>query len=132
MRSTSVAGRSGDSAQSAALPLFETWERAPLWARSVGVAGALLALGLLVGFYVVVAGAVHRAEAAREQARLDIERRAVCTAFTSAASRDLCAVTVATHLPSNALVPVAYEQRASPARKTQLTARLDGATRQLR
>jgi len=37
------------------------WEQLPPIARGFGVGGVLLAFGLLIGFYMVVAGAVHRA-----------------------------------------------------------------------
>jgi hypothetical protein len=96
------------------------------------IAGAVLALGLLIGFYWVVSSLVQRAETGREQARLEIERQVVCGAFGYPSSRDLCASTVAAHVPANAVLRASYEQPSSSGRKRQLTAGLHGTTAQLR
>jgi hypothetical protein len=86
--------------------------------------GALLALALLIGFYWVVSSLVQRAENGREQARLAIERQVVCSAFGSTAARELCASTVATHVPANAMLRASYEAPSWNGRKRQLTASL--------
>jgi hypothetical protein len=81
----------------------------PVLARALGLGGLLLAFGLLIGFYIVVAGAVHRAEAGRQQARLDVDRHAACSAFTQAEARDLCAVTIASRVPPNNVAKAVYQ-----------------------
>jgi hypothetical protein len=65
------------------------------WARYSGFAGVLIAFLLLAAFYLTVAGAAHRADLARQQARLELDRQAACSAFARAADRSLCAVTLA-------------------------------------
>ena len=86
--------------------------------------GAVLALALLIGFYWVVASLVQRAENGREQARLASERQMVCRAFGNTASRELCASTVGTHIPANAMLRASYEPSSWNGRKRQLTASL--------
>jgi len=74
--------------------------------------GAVLALGLLLGFYWVVSALVQRAETGRQQARLAVERQVVCGAFGNTSSRDPCA-SVAAHVPANAVLRASYEQPSS-------------------
>lgn len=111
-----------------ATPTFvAAWQRVPKWSRVVGMAGACLAFVLLWGFYSIVQGAVHRAEAGREQARVAVERQAVCSAFSAASSRELCAVTIAAHAatnagPANSVLRASYKQPLWTARKPELTA----------
>jgi hypothetical protein len=93
-------------------------------ANYLTLGGALLALALLIGFYWVVSSLVQRAESGRQQARLAVERQVVCSAFSSTASRELCASTVATHVPANAMLRASYEAPAWNGRKRQLTASL--------
>ena len=94
------------------------------WSTYLAIAGALLALGLLIGFYWVVSSLVQRAENGREQARLAIDRQVVCTAFGNASARELCASTVAAHVPANAMLRTSYEQPSWNGPKRQLTASL--------
>jgi len=94
------------------------------WSSYLAIAGAVLALGLLIGFYWVVSSLVQRAENGREQARLAIDRQVVCSAFGAASSRELCASTVAAHVPANAMLRASYEQPSWNGRKRQLTASL--------
>ena len=91
-----------------------TWDQMPALTRALGLGGLILAFGLLIGFYIVVAGAVQRAELGRQQARLDVGRQAACTAFTQAVARDLCAVTIAARVPPNNLARAVYEPRLTP------------------
>ncbi|HUP08035.1 MAG TPA: hypothetical protein VMU47_12825 [Caldimonas sp.] len=100
--------------------LLAAWERMPAMTRGFGVSGLLLAFGLLVGFYIVVAGAVHRAELGRERARLALDHQAACAAFTEAQMRDLCALTVPAPHQRNVARAV-YEPAWRPAR-AQMTA----------
>ena len=93
-------------------------------ANYLTLGGALLALALLIGFYWVVSSLVQRAENGRQQARLAIERQVVCSAFGSTASRELCASTVATHVPTDAVLRASYEMPSWNGRKRQLTASL--------
>jgi hypothetical protein len=72
---------------------LETWERSSPLSRGFGVGGLLFALVLLIGFYIVVAGAVHRVERGREEAHLALDRQAACTAFSQPEARELCALT---------------------------------------
>lgn len=123
MRANSMTWSAGDGSFASASPR-RSWERAPLWARCLGIAGAILAFGLLCGFYAVVLGGVHRAQAGREQARLALEHQAVCSAFSTAASRDLCAVMVAARATPSAVGHALYEQPGWAARKPELSARL--------
>ena len=109
--------------RAAAPTWIDNWERMPALARALGLAGLILAFGLLMGFYIVVAGAVHRAEMSHQQARLDIDRQAVCAAFTQAEARDLCAVTVASRAPANNLAHAVYQPAWSPVRH-QVASRL--------
>ena len=95
--------------------------RTPL-ARYFAIAGALLAVGLLIGFYAVVSSLVQRAERGREQARLDSDRQVVCGTFASASSRELCKSTLAAQVPANAVLQASYEHAAWSPRKRQLTA----------
>ena len=90
--------------------------RAPVW-NYLTLTAALLALGLLIGFYWVVSSLVQRAETGREQARLTVERQAVCGAFGNASTRELCASTVATHVPANAVLRASYDPPSVNARK---------------
>jgi hypothetical protein len=83
---------------------------------------ALLALGLLIGFYWVVSSLVQRAETGRQQARLTVERQAVCGAFGNASTRELCVSTVATHVPANAVLRASYDPPSANARKRPLSA----------
>jgi hypothetical protein len=85
--------------------------------RWLALAGALLATGLLIGFYWVVASLVQRAEQGREQARLSVARQVACSAFSSASSRELCASTTAAHVPPNAVLQASYEQPRTSLRK---------------
>jgi hypothetical protein len=96
----------------------------PAVARALGLAGVALAFALLVGFYIVVAGAVHRAELGRAHARLEIDRQAACGAFTQTEARELCAVTIAPRAPAGAVVRAVYERPASVAPRPDITARL--------
>jgi hypothetical protein len=96
----------------------------PMLARTLGLGGLLLAFGLLIGFYVVVAGAVHRAEVGRQQVRLDVDRQAACSAFTQAESRDLCAVTFAVRVPPNDLAKAVYKPSAWASSRHQVASRL--------
>ena len=102
-------------------PLAAAWEELPPLVRGLGIGGLLLAFGLLIGFYIVVAGAVHRAELGRQQARLALDRQAACAAFTQAQTRELCAVTVA--VPPNDVAHAVYQPAWRPPR-AQVTARL--------
>ena len=90
--------------------------------RYLTLTGALLALGLLIGFYWVVSALVQRAEHGREQARLAVERQVVCGAFGSTSSRELCASTVAAHVPANAVLRASYEQPSLSSRKRHQSA----------
>ena len=103
---------------------LQTWEQSSPLARGFGALGLLLAFGLLIGFYVVVAGAVHRAERGREDARLALDREAACAAFSQVQARELCALT----LPRAALHPqLAHAGVGDPAwrpARPQMTARL--------
>jgi hypothetical protein len=94
------------------------------WSRYVAIGGALLAIGLLIGFYWVVSSLVQRAEHGREQARFASDRQVVCGAFSNASSRELCASTLAAHVPPNAVLQAAYEHSTWSPRKRQLTASL--------
>ena len=86
------------------------------------ITAALLALGLLIGFYWVVAGLVQRAETGREQARLAVDRQVVCGAFGNASARELCASTVAAQVPANAVLRASYDQSSVNGRKRHLSA----------
>jgi len=103
-------------------PLVAAWEELPPLARGFGVGGLLLAFGLLIGFYIVVAGAVHRAEQGRQQARLALDRQVACAAFTQAQSRELCALTVP--VPDQRNVAHAVYEPAWRSARGQMTARL--------
>jgi hypothetical protein len=85
--------------------------RAPsAWARYSGFAAVLIAFVLIVAFYLTVAAASQRAELARRQARLELDRQAACNAFARATDRSLCAVAFA-HRRS----PAAVESAPQPA-----------------
>ena len=117
MRTQSTAWRPGTPTRALAPGWFDDWQRMPALARALGLGGVLLAFGLLIGFYIVVAGAVHRAEIGRQHARVDLDRQAACSAFTQAEARDLCAVTIAAWVPSDTLARAVYEPPAwTPAR----------------
>jgi hypothetical protein len=88
------------------------------------VAGALLALALLLAFYAVVVQAVQRAASHREHARVTTERQVVCSAFSAAASRDLCLLTLSGHAARRAVAAVAEQAAKVPGRGPQLTAAL--------
>ena len=94
------------------------------WSICLTIAGALLALGLLIGFYWVVSSLVQRAENGREQARLANDRQVICSAFGNASSRQLCASAVAAHVPANTVLRASYEQPSWDGRKRQMTASL--------
>ncbi len=85
------------------------WGSASSRAKALLLAAIALAIGLLVGFYAVVAGAVQRAEAGREQQRVALERQFVCSAFSTSSSRDLCLLTVSRHAAHGAVVHALYE-----------------------
>jgi hypothetical protein len=111
-------------AHAAAPGWADTWERMPALVRALGLGGLALAFGLLIGFYIVVAGAVHRAEAGRQQARLDIDQQAACSAFSQAEARDLCAVTVAAGVPPNNLTRAVYHPPALVPVRHQVVSRV--------
>lgn len=85
------------------------WGTAPPLAKALILLATAIGLGLLIGFYAVVAGAVQRAEAGREQQRVALERQFVCSAFSSNSSRDLCLLTVSRQNPQGAVVHAVYE-----------------------
>lgn len=88
-----------------------------LLARYLTIAGALLAIGLLIGFYWVVSSLVQRAEHGREQARLASDRQVACATYSNTSSRELCKSTLAAHAPPNAVLPASYEQASWSPRK---------------
>ena len=94
------------------------------WSSHLTIAGAALALGLLIGFYWVVSSLVQHAENGREQARLAIDRQVVCGAFANASSRELCASTVAAQAPANAVLRASYVQSSLNGPKRHMTASL--------
>jgi len=102
--------------------LVAAWDRMPPMTRGFGLGGLLLAFGMLVGFYIIVAGAVHRAELGRERARLALDREAACAAFTEAQTRDLCALTVP--VPDQRKVARAVYEPAWRPPHAQMTARV--------
>jgi len=113
MRTQSTAWRPAHTSPARARGSAGTWvEDMPALARALGLSGLLLAFGLLIGFYIVVAGAVHRADAGRRQARLDVDRHAACSAFTQAEAGDLCAVTIVSRVPPNNLAKAVYQPSA--------------------
>ncbi len=77
--------------------------------RYLAMAGAVLAIGLIWGFYIVVAGIVHRAAAGREEARAAADRKVVCSAFSTPSARDLCALTIASHESQKGIVHALYQ-----------------------
>jgi hypothetical protein len=103
---------------------LEEWERMPAVARGLGVGGLLLAFGLLIGFYIVVAGAVHRAELTRQHARLDLDRQAACSAFTQAQARELCALTAAAPVATRDVAHAVYAPPNWAAERRQVASRL--------
>ena len=111
-------------ARAAAAAWLDSWEHMPAVARSLGVAGVVLAFALLIGFYIVVAGAVHRAELGRQHARLEIERAAACSAFTQAEARELCAVTIANGDVPSTVSRAVYEPPAWNVARRQVSTRL--------
>ena len=91
--------------------------------RGLAAAAALLALGLLIGFYSVVSGIVSRAAAGREHLRVEAERQVICSAFSSVSSRDLCLLTVAAHATGNRGAREPWRQASvGLARKVEYTA----------
>ena len=92
--------------------------------RGLGIGGLLLAFGLLIGFYIVVAGAVHRAEIGRQHARLELDRQAACGAFTQQQARELCAVTMPRALAAGDVSHAVYAPPNWVAARPQVTARL--------
>jgi hypothetical protein len=103
----------------------ETWEHSSPLARGFGVVGLLLAFLLLIGFYIVVAGAVHRAEHGREAVRLTLDRQAACTAFSQLEARQLCALTMPRAALDRQLAHAAVEGPAwRPSARPQVAARL--------
>jgi len=92
--------------------------------RYLAMAGAALAIGLVWGFYVVVAGIVQRAAAGREEARAAAGRELVCSAFSTASARDLCALTIASHAPQKGVVHALYQPSSGHA-DARVTASLD-------
>ena len=90
---------------------FVAWpHRATARTQALLLAAAFLAIALLWSFYSVVAGAVHRGERGREQARLEADRAVACSAFSSSASRDLCLVTLSNRAAQGAIVHAYYER----------------------
>ena len=65
--------------------------------RYGSVAGLMLAFLLLLAFYFTVAAAVHHAELRRQNARLEIDRRAACSMLAQEAERERCTVRLAQH-----------------------------------
>lgn len=116
--------RAADSAFSGTSLWRNAWAGASTTTRYLAMAGALLAIGLLCGFYAVVSAATHRSDSAREQSKVALERELVCSAFSASSSRHLCLLTMATHVPQNAVVPASYERLRAALRKPQLTAGL--------
>lgn len=106
------------------LRLRNAWADASALNRYLAMTGALLAIVLLGGFYAVVSAAAHRAESAREQSKVALDRQVVCSAFSASSSRELCLLTMATHVPQNAVVSASYERPRAPLRRPQLTAGL--------
>ncbi|MEO7009807.1 MAG: hypothetical protein ABI156_11730 [Caldimonas sp.] len=90
----------------------------------LAMAGAVLAIGLVWGFYVIVAGIVNRAAAGREEARAADDRQLVCSAFSTPSARDLCALTIASHAPQKAVVHALYQPPSGHA-DAAVTASLD-------
>jgi hypothetical protein len=103
---------------------LEAWERSSPLARGFGIGGLLLAFGLLIGFYIVVAGAVHRAERGREEARLALDRQAACTAFSPVEARELCALTMPRAALDRQLAHALTDGPAWRPARPQVTARL--------
>ena len=124
MNTQSTAWRPGTPSRAVAPTWVETWERMPALARALGVGGLVLAFGLLIGFYIVVAGAVHRAELRVQQAQLEIDRQAACSAFTQAEARDLCGVTIASRSAPDTVARAVYALPALTPVRHQVTSRL--------
>ncbi len=101
----STQARSGDIAGSG------RWNSASPRVKAMILAAIAIGIGLLASFYAVVAGAVQRAETSREQQRVALERQFVCSAFSSASSRDLCLLTVSKHAAHGAIVHALYEPK---------------------
>lgn len=126
MNPNMVAWRPGEAVADSTLPAPRRSASA-MWSRYAGIVGALLAFVLLWGFYTVVQGAVHRAEVGREMARVAIDRKAACSAFSASSARELCAVRLASQgatPPANAMLRAAYRHAAWPSHKAELTAAL--------
>ena len=126
MRTDLVSWRPGGASSAASTRL----ESRVLLERCLAIGGALLVVGLLIGFYWVVSSLVQRAEHGREQARLSVDRQVACSAFSSASSRELCVSTLAAHVPPNAAAPhvpsnavlqASYEQPRASLRKRAAT-----------
>lgn len=92
------------------------WDDASPQVKAMIIAAIAIGIGLLVSFYAVVAGAVQRGETSREQQRVALERQFICSAFSSASSRDLCLLTVAQHASHGPVVHALYEPERAPAR----------------
>ena len=101
--------------------------------RYGGLIGVMLAFLLLLAFYLTVAGAAHRADLARQHARLEVDRQAACSAFTHAVERSRCAdrlahhaagagAAVASEQPVNDLLSTAWRERHAVARRPHRTA----------
>ena len=109
---------------------------APRAVRYGGALALMLALLLLLAFYLTVATAARRAELARQHARLEIDRQAACSAFSRPAERSRCAVGLAQHgsgdgsavvgseQPPNALLSTAWREHHVVARRPHRTAGL--------
>jgi len=105
--------------------------------RYGGVIALLAALVLLAAFYLTVATAAQRAELAHKHARLEIDRRAACSAFTQPTDRSRCAVgpahpgsgdgsvaVVGSEQPPNDLLSTAWRERHVVGRRPHRTAGL--------
>ncbi|MEP7056178.1 MAG: hypothetical protein ABI809_00185 [Caldimonas sp.] len=129
MNPNMVAWRPGEAVADSTLPV-PSRSASAMWSRYAGIVGALLAFVLLWGFYTLVQGAVHRAEVGREMARVAIDRKAACSAFSASSARELCAVRLASQgattppHPANAMLRAAYRRAAWPSHKAELTAAL--------
>lgn len=99
---------------------------APSRAGPYAVLAVLAAIVLLCAFYSVVMQAVSKSHHARQEARLAEERQVLCSAFSTAASRDLCLVTIAARTAAAAqrIVAASYAPAAWKARRPELSAGL--------
>ena len=122
MRTNSATWREG-AVPPRAVSLRDSWANAQPLTRYLVMAATVLAIGLMWGFYVVVSGVVHRAATGREEARAAADRQVVCSAFSTSSARDLCVLTIATHVPQKAVVRALYLPSPSD-RDSRLTAGL--------